>query len=76
MSSHTSRISSALMKKLLLIENENQKITNEALEAARFLLTQFILEARNRASIEVSLSLYASLKVFNNIDCTTYFFLF
>mmetsp|Transcript_12210 Transcript_12210/g.22893 ORF Transcript_12210/g.22893 Transcript_12210/m.22893 type:complete len:118 (-) Transcript_12210:161-514(-) len=45
-------ISTALMKQLLLAGNSDQKITNEALEAASFLLREFILEARNRASIE------------------------
>lgn len=43
-----------LVKKLLLHENENQKITNDAVEAASFLIQQFILEALNRSSVEVS----------------------
>jgi hypothetical protein len=55
MSDDTS-INTALMKQLLLVgRNSDQKITNEALEAASFLLREFILEARNRASVEVSI---------------------
>lgn len=52
MAANSSNISIALTRKLLLAENPNQKITNEALEAANFLLREFILEARTRASVE------------------------
>mmetsp|Transcript_8958 Transcript_8958/g.13550 ORF Transcript_8958/g.13550 Transcript_8958/m.13550 type:complete len:109 (+) Transcript_8958:243-569(+) len=47
-----SAINEALMKQLLLQGNPNQKITNEAIEAASFLLMQFVVEARNRAAVE------------------------
>jgi hypothetical protein len=50
-----SAINEALMRQLLLQENPSQKITNEAIEAASFLLMQFVVEARNRAEVEVSL---------------------
>jgi hypothetical protein len=49
----TTVISTSLMKKLLLGNQPDQKVSNEALEAASFLLRQFIVEARNRASVEV-----------------------
>lgn len=42
-----------LIKKLVLLKNPDQRITNEATEAAGELLRQFVLEARHRASIEV-----------------------
>lgn len=48
----TTVISTSLMKKLLLGNQPDQKVSNEALEAASFLLRQFIVEARNRASVE------------------------
>ena len=53
--SENSEISEALMRQLLLQGNPTQKITSEAIEAASFLLRQFVVEARNRASVEVSL---------------------
>ncbi len=53
-SEKTTGISTALTKKLLFADQPDQKISNEALEAASFLLCQFIAEARSRASIEVS----------------------
>jgi|AntRauTorckE5430_2_1112549.scaffolds.fasta_scaffold00276_6 hypothetical protein len=52
--SENAEISEALMRQLLLEENPTQKITSEAIEAAGFLLRQFVVEARNRASVEVS----------------------
>ena len=55
-------ISTDLTKKLLFGHLPNQKVTNEALEAASFLLRQFIVEARNRASVEVSY-IYFSLSL-------------
>ena len=48
-------INLALIKKLLLLENPNQRITNGAVDAAGELIRIFITEARYRASIEVSL---------------------
>jgi len=57
-----SAINEALMKQLLLQGNPNQKITNEAIEAASFLLMQFVVEARNRAAVEVSLQTIEPLK--------------
>lgn len=50
-----SAINEALIRQLLLQENPSQKITNEAIEAASFLVMQFVVEARNRAAVEVSL---------------------
>eukprot|EP00979_Chaetoceros_neogracilis_P014296 scaffold4552_cov262-Chaetoceros_neogracile.AAC.6 len=50
--SENAEISEALMRQLLLEENPTQKITSEAIEAAGFLLRQFVVEARNRASVE------------------------
>lgn len=47
-------ISTDLTKKLLFGHLPNQRVTNEALEAASFLLRQFIVEARNRASVEAA----------------------
>ena len=47
----------ALVKKLVLLKCPEQRITNEAVEAAGELLCQFIMEARQRASIEVRLAL-------------------
>jgi len=41
-----------LIKKLVLLKNPDQRITNEATEAVGELLRQFVLEARHRASIE------------------------
>ena len=46
-------IDPALMRKLMFPDNPNQRITNEALETAGFLLRQFIIEARDRACVEV-----------------------
>jgi len=41
-----------LTRKLVLLKNPDQRITNEATEAVGELLRQFVLEARHRASIE------------------------
>ena len=46
-------ISLSLTKKLLTLKNGDRKIQNEAVEAATFILQQFVAEALNRASIEV-----------------------
>ena len=62
MSNEETVISTDLTKKLLFGHLPNQKVTNEALEAASFLLRQFIVEARNRASVEVSY-IYFSLSL-------------
>ena len=51
-------ISLSLTKKLLTLKNEDRKIQNEAVEAATFILQQFVAEALNRASIEVCSSLH------------------
>ena len=47
------KIPKSLTKQLMLKNQPGQKITNEALDAVSFLLRQFIIEARNRSSIEV-----------------------
>lgn len=48
-------IDPSLVKKLLFTDNPKIRITNEALEAAGFLLKRFISEMRYRASIEAEL---------------------
>ncbi len=46
-------IDPSLVKKLLFPDKPKIRMTNEALEAASFLLKRFITEARYRASVEV-----------------------
>jgi hypothetical protein len=45
----------ALTKKLLLQKQPKQRISNEAIVTANELLRLFVVEARQRASIEVSI---------------------
>lgn len=47
-------ITDSLARKLVLIRHPKQKISNEAIQLTAELLRVFILEARNRASVEVS----------------------
>jgi hypothetical protein len=46
----------ALTKKLLLQKQPKQRISNDAIVTANELLRLFVVEARQRASIEVSIS--------------------
>lgn len=67
-----SAINEALIRQLLLQENPSQKITNEAIEAASFLLMQFVVEARNRASVEVSLQTNWTFKILISLSTVHY----
>ena len=64
MTSSSASINPALTKKLLLFNNPNQRIANDAVDAAGELIRLFITEARFRASIEVRHTLITRFRIF------------
>ncbi|KAI2498996.1 hypothetical protein MHU86_15500 [Fragilaria crotonensis] len=55
-------ITDSLARKLVLIRHPKQKISNEAIQLTAELLRVFILEARNRASVEAECETEAKLE--------------
>jgi hypothetical protein len=53
MSNNENLLEPSLTRKLLLQHHPNQRITNDAVNAANELLRLFIIEARHRAAVEV-----------------------
>ena len=53
-SSAKATINPSLARKLILSKHPKQRISNEAIQLTSELLRLFVLEARNRASVEVS----------------------